>query len=192
MISNGGAYTAFFDANVLFSPLVTDLILELAVANVYRPRWSQKVHDEWIAAVLQTRPHLALSALQRRCALMDEAFPDALVSELTSWHWPQLPDPDDAHVIASAVCARADVIVTNNKRHFPSALMASLGMVVQSADEFLHHALDISDHTSRQAVQNLLQRRKRPAPWHAEMLALELESRSMLQTAKTIRGLFPQ
>lgn len=54
MISNGGAYTAFFDANVLFSPLVTDLILELAVANVYRPRWSQKVHDEWIAAVLQS------------------------------------------------------------------------------------------------------------------------------------------
>ena len=42
MISTGGTFTAFFDANVLFSPLVTDLILELAVANIYRPKWSQK------------------------------------------------------------------------------------------------------------------------------------------------------
>jgi len=46
MISTGGTFTAFFDANVLFSPLVTDLILELAVANIYRPKWSQKIHDE--------------------------------------------------------------------------------------------------------------------------------------------------
>jgi len=44
--SNGGAFTAFFDANVLYSLLVTDLIMELAVANICRPKWSKQVHEE--------------------------------------------------------------------------------------------------------------------------------------------------
>jgi len=83
------------------------------------------------------------------------------------------------------------VIVTNNIRHFPRALVADLGMVVQSADAFLHHALDISENASKQVIQILLQRRKRPEPWHIDRLAFELESRSLLQTAGSIRKLFP-
>jgi len=43
---------------VLYSPLVTNLIMELAVANNYRPKFSQQVHNEWIAAVLRTRPNV--------------------------------------------------------------------------------------------------------------------------------------
>lgn len=189
MISTGGTFTAFFDANVLFSPLVTDLILELAVANIYRPKWSQKIHDEWISAVLRARPNADESALRRRCAMMDAAFPDAMISIIAPLTWPELPDPNDAHVVAAALVARADVIVTNNTRDFPEPLMATLGMVVQSADEFLRHALAVSRSTSLEAIETLLHRRKKPAPWNTSMLALELESRSLLRTAKMVREL---
>jgi len=165
--------------------------MELAIANIYRPKWSQQVHDEWIAAVLRTRPDVDPNALQRRCAMMDSTFPDAMIANVAQMAWPDLPDPADAHVNAAAICARADVIVTNNIRHFPSALMADFGMVVQSADAFLHNALDISEHKSRKAIQILLQRRKRPEPWNTGILALELESRSLLLTASSVRNLFP-
>jgi predicted nucleic acid-binding protein len=51
---------------------------------------------------------------------MNEAFDDAMV---TGWEplaaGITLPDPDDAHVVAAALVGRADVIVTENIRHFP-------------------------------------------------------------------------
>ena len=84
MISNSGVFPAFFDANVLYSPLVTDLIMELAVANIYRPKWSKQVHEEWIAAVLRTRPNVDPQALQRRCAMMDSTFPDAMLANVAN------------------------------------------------------------------------------------------------------------
>jgi len=121
--------------------------------------------------------------------MMDAAFPDAMISIIAPLTWPELPDPNDAHVVAAALVARADVIVTNNTRDFPEPLMATLGMVVQSADEFLRHALAVSRSTSLEAIETLLHRRKKPAPWNTSMLALELESRSLLRTAKMVREL---
>ena len=36
------------DANVLYSILLTDLVLSLGEAGLYRPRWTNEIHEEWI------------------------------------------------------------------------------------------------------------------------------------------------
>ena len=48
-----------------------------------------------------------------------------------------LPDENDRHVLAAAVHARCDAIITFNARDFPAAYVRRFGMDVLSPDEFL-------------------------------------------------------
>ncbi len=48
-----------------------------------------------------------------------------------------LPDPNDRHVLAAAITAEADVIVTFNLKDFPAAMLAPHGVEAQHPDEFL-------------------------------------------------------
>jgi hypothetical protein len=48
-----------------------------------------------------------------------------------------LPDPDDHHVLAAAIEADADYIVTNNLRDFPSRSLAPYEVTACSPDAFI-------------------------------------------------------
>ena len=39
-------YTALFDANVLYPAPLRDLLLQLAVADLFRPKWTADIHRE--------------------------------------------------------------------------------------------------------------------------------------------------
>lgn len=76
---------------------------------------------------------------------MRKFFPDAtvgcwedLVSSL------KLPDENDRHVLAAAIRGRADIIVTNNKKDFPKAVVhGDFGIEVTGLDDFLLDQLDL-------------------------------------------------
>lgn len=99
-----------------------DLLLQLAVADLFRARWTADIHREWIDALLLDQPHRNRAALERTRDLMDTATRDSLV---TGHHGLipslRLPDPDDRHVLAAAIVGRCDAIVTWNPRDFPDA-----------------------------------------------------------------------
>ena len=71
---------AFLDASVLYPAPLRDLLLELAVSDFYRAKWSDAVHEEWIRALLRRRPELKATRLERTRRLMDAHVRDALVS----------------------------------------------------------------------------------------------------------------
>ena len=48
--------TALLDANVLYPAPLRDLLLQLAVAKLFRARWTDTIHDEWIGAAGRVRP----------------------------------------------------------------------------------------------------------------------------------------
>ncbi len=50
-----------------------------------------------------------------------------------------IPDADDRHVVALAVHAHANTIVTNNIVHFPEAALSPHHLTAQTADDFLVH-----------------------------------------------------
>ena len=55
------------------------------------------------------------------------------------------PDPDDRHVLAAAICAGAQVIVTNNIKDFPTNdPLAPFGIEAQTPDEFMLHLIDLA------------------------------------------------
>src|SRR2546426_6419181 len=78
---------------------------------------------------------------QRRRERMEATFAEALAHRPERFlaAVPEVVDAGDRHVVAAALAARADVIVTNNIRHFAPQRLAESGLLVQTADDFLIH-----------------------------------------------------
>lgn len=116
-------FTAFFDANVFYGARLRSLILHLAQTKLFRARWSDAVHDEWIGNLMRNRPDLRPAALATTRRAMDTSVLDALVTGYEPLMAAlELPDPDDRHVLAAAIVCKASCIVTFNVGDFPSDL----------------------------------------------------------------------
>ncbi len=139
------AFTAFYDAIVLYPAELRNLLMHLALVGLFRAKWSAAVHEEWMSSLLEKRPDLDRAKLERTRALMDKPAEDALVTGYEDLiPGLQLPDADDRHVLAAALRGRADVIVTMNLRDFPAEVIAPFGIEVQHPDEFILHLLDLA------------------------------------------------
>lgn len=118
-----------YDACVLYPAPLRDLLLHLALTDLFRARWSDAIHDEWIRNLLAKRPDLTPAQLARTRRLMDQAAPDCLVTgHETLIDQLRLPDPDDRHVLAAAIHCRARLIVTFNVNDFPPTALEPYGV----------------------------------------------------------------
>lgn len=116
-------FTVVLDACVLYPAPLRDLLLSLAHHEVYKPKWSKEIQEEWSRNLLMNRPDLKKEQLQTTIEAMNIAFPDAEVTKYSSLiSVVTLPDPNDRHVLAAAIRSKADVIVTYNLKHFPKAI----------------------------------------------------------------------
>jgi hypothetical protein len=105
------ALAALLDSCVLYPARHRDLLLSLAAAGLFRPIWSNIIHEEWITNLLANRPDLTRAQLEAARGAMDRAFPAASVSGFESLIPAlSLPDPGDRHVLAAAIHARAELI----------------------------------------------------------------------------------
>ncbi|ESX24349.1 hypothetical protein X767_12015 [Mesorhizobium sp. LSJC264A00] len=146
-------FTAFIDANVFFGARLRSLLLFLSQTKMYRARWSERVHQEWMAAVAEKRG-IEPEKLQKLRELMDRAVPDALVSGYEQLEGGiELPDPNDRHIVAAATLTRADVIVTFNLADFPTEVLKPLRLEARHPDEFVLDLFDISNDLFVDAVK---------------------------------------
>lgn len=181
-----GNFTAFLDASVLYPAPMRDLLLELAVSDLYRAKWSNMVHEEWIRAVLENRPDLTRDRLERTRDLMNAHVRDALVSDFEQLiDILELPDPDDRHVLAAAIKGRADLIVTANLKDFPVDRLDRWGIEALHPDEFLTHQFHLSQPGFLQAVKTVRLRLKNP-PKSVEDYLDTLRAQGLLATVKAI------
>ena len=89
-------FTVIYDACVLYPAPLRDLLMRLALTDLYRARWSDQIHEEWITAVLRNRSDLSRAQLERTRSLMNAHVLDALVDGYQSLIPAlELPDPDD-------------------------------------------------------------------------------------------------
>ena len=113
------AFTVVLDACVLYSAPLRDLLLSVAETGLYRPRWTEAINDEWTKSLKAKFPEKS-DKIDRTRLLVDRSVPDCLITGYESLIPSlSLPDENDRHVFAAAICGRADVIVTTNVRDFP-------------------------------------------------------------------------
>jgi predicted nucleic acid-binding protein len=133
-------YTVIFDANVLYPAPLRDFLIELASAGIFRAKWTDEIHDEWTRNLLRNRPDLRVDQLSRTRELMNSSVMDCLVEGYEALTESlNLPDAGDRHVLAAAIHAGADAIVTFNLKDFPKAVMDRYEKEVLHPDDFLHH-----------------------------------------------------
>lgn len=129
--------SAVLDACVLYPPSLRDMLLWLAVAGTYAPRWTEKIHSEWIRNVLAKNPAAKPEKLERTRRLMNQSVPDCVVSDYERHiSLLSLPDPDDRHVLAAAIQSGTRLIVTFNLQDFPNSVLATHGVESVHPDVF--------------------------------------------------------
>jgi len=176
------------DANAFYSIVTTDLILSLGVAELFRPRWTNQIHDEWMRNLLANRPDLDPAKIERRRKQMDEAIDDCLV-EGYEYLIPELklPDNDDRHVLAAAIHAQAQVILTYNHRHFPPRVLAPYGMTAQHPDDFLAAVAERFSQEVCGTLEEMRARKTRPSLSQAEILR-KLENQKLPKFVAALRA----
>lgn len=188
-------FTVLLDANVLAPALPRNMLLSLAQAEFFRPRWSARIMDETERAIAGMRrkhgtPEPEQDARRARDA-MERAFEDATVTgferiEAGLASHPDLRDPDDAHVIAAGIKTGASIIVTENLKDFTTTVLAPHGIEAKTANDFLADTIDLKPEKAAQALAAMRARFNNPA-MTAEGLLLQMEARGLGDAADLLR-----
>lgn len=168
---------AVCDACALYSITMADLLTSLGEADLFHPRWTNEIHEEWIRNVIENRGPsgtLTREKLEARRDAMIEAIENSLVEDYEALiPMLALPDAGDRHVLAAAIKAEADLIVTINLKDFPQQALAAWNLTAVHPDDFTTDLL----RTDREAVVTVIKemraRRKRP-PISAEDFLAQL------------------
>lgn len=180
-------FTALYDACVLYPAPLRDLLMGLAGTGLFRARWTDAIHNEWIENLLENEPHRDRAKLERTRTLMNAAVLDCLVTGYESLiPTLTLPDPDDRHVLAAAIRGRADVIVTYNLKDFPAEILSNYGTQAQHPDDFVSNLISHDTEAVYTAVKEQRARLKNP-PRSVEDFLAALEKQSLAQTVSHLR-----
>jgi len=184
------AFVVLYDACVLFPAPLRDILLRIAVTGIVRARWTERILDECFRNISEQRPDLKPNALTRTRKLMNEAVPDCLVEGFEDLvEGLRLPDPNDRHVLAAAIRAGAQAIVTFNLRDFPRDHLAPFWVEAIHPDDFVVDLLDLAPGVVTNVVAEQAAALRNPPRTIAEMLDT-LRDQGLPQAVAKLRALF--
>ncbi|MGL4174795.1 MAG: PIN domain-containing protein [Dermatophilaceae bacterium] len=127
------------DANVLYSRTLRDYFLYAAAESAIEIHWSQQILDE-MSRNLRDKLGLSEADTARLELLMNDYLEYALIdvgpADLAAVDRVDM-DPSDRHVLAAALSAGADILLTENTRHFPGEWMAAHDLELSTAGDLL-------------------------------------------------------
>jgi predicted nucleic acid-binding protein len=154
-------FTCVLDTNVIMPIDIRDLLFWFAHYDLYTPKWSKHIFDEWKDVML--RKGVTEEEANKRIHKAQMAFPDALVENYESLiDGLELPDEKDRHVLAAAIKINANVIVTNNLKDFPDEYLSRFGLTSKNADSFITDTIDLNQEQAIEAFRELVLNRRNP------------------------------
>ncbi len=181
------SFVVVYDACVLYPSTMRDLLIRIAQAGLVQAKWTEQILDEVFDSLQKDRPDLEPAKLDRTRVLMIRAVRDCLVTGYEPLiPSVSLPDPDDRHVVAAAIRAQAQTIVTNNRKDFPAASLAEWDIEAQTADEFILDQIDLNREVVYGAVQRIADSWRNPPATVNDVLN-SLERSGVVVSAAALR-----
>lgn len=175
------------DACVLYPAPLRDLMMHLAVAEIFGARWTEAIHDEWTRNVLKNRPDLHPEQLRRTRELMNAHVLDSVVRGYENLiDTIVLPDANDRHVVAAAIKSDAQFILTFNTKDFPESILSPYGIKAISPDIFLVECMEKYAGNIIRAAKRHRGSLKNP-PKSAKDYLITLESNGLAQFVDHLR-----
>lgn len=144
------------DACVLYPTVMREVVLGCAKAGLFEPFWSERIMEEWARATVKLGAEAEVFA-RGEIAILNAQFPSAVIpadTDLEQRLW--LPDPDDVHVLASAVTGECAAIMTVNAKDFPRNALAEHGIARVDPDSYLLGYLENHEATVRGTCDKVL------------------------------------
>lgn len=184
------SFIVVYDACVLYPAPLRDLLIRIGLSGIVRARWSSQILDECFRNILADRPDLQPSALTRTRELMEEVVPDALISGFEDLiDGLKLPDKNDRHVLAAAIHAGAQVIVTFNLKDFPDSALSPYSIEAKHPDDFVLNSIDLAPGAMIQVVTEQASSLKNPPKSIPELLE-KLRNQGLPSSVARLRELF--
>lgn len=163
--------------------------MHLALTDMFNARWTDRIHEEWIRNVLKNRPDLQREQLEHTRKLMDTKVrePKVVGYESLIPLLDNLPDADDAHVLAAAIKGEADAIVTFNTKDFPASVLKQYEIEAIHPDDFIQHQLDLDPALVCNAIKRLRASLRKPPMMVSEYLSV-LKKQSLPQTVLALEA----
>lgn len=174
------------DSCVMFPMYLRDTLLCAAEAGLYLPYWSQKILDDTLRNLVSTGRVSSEKALRLEMTIK-EAFPEAMVEVPMGLSEVMTNHPDDRHVLAAAVIAKADVLVTSNLRHFKPQNLALWNIESKSPDDFLSDLYDLYSDEMMQVIWRQSSALKKPSMTIADLLNLLSEKAGVPKFVSKLR-----
>lgn len=180
-------FTCVLDTCVIYPIDIRDVLLWFAHFDLFRPKWSQTIFDELHKVMIEKGmpPEKATKQIQR----INTAFPDAMVNnyeELITTL--SLPDKKDCHVLAAAIKSDANLIVTNNLKHFDNDYLAKFGLYAKNADDFITDTIDLNTEVAKEAFMTMVAHRTNPSLDEYQVLDI-LRNRGLTNAADYLHSL---
>ena len=184
------ALIVLYDACVLHPAPLRDLLIRIAHTGVVHARWSEQILDECFRGILARRPDLKPEALARTRELMNDAVSDCLVEGFENLiDGLSLPDLDDRHVLAAAIRAGAQVIVTTNLQDFPARALAPYHLEAKHPDDFVVETIDLAPALVAQILSEQAAALKNPPQTVLDLLRT-LHDLGLVRTVAKLRELY--
>ncbi|MHC5599210.1 MAG: PIN domain-containing protein [Nostoc sp.] len=148
-----------------------DTLLCMSEAGLYVPRWSQEILDGATRNLVNIGRLTTLQAIRLE-ERIKEAFPTAIIAVPDNIVQLMTNHPSDRHVLAAAVVARANIIVTSNLKHFQDRDLAPWQIEAKSPVEFLSELYNLYPQQVIAVLQRQSQSLKKPPISFFELLEL--------------------
>lgn len=180
-------FTVVLDTNVIYPLIIRDLLFWLAHYDLYTPKWSKHIFDEW--RMVMINKSIPAEKVEKIIGTANKAFPDALVKNYESLiDKLDLPDEKDRHVLAAAIKADANIIVTNNLKDFPKEILSCYGIKPKAADDFLTDIIDLNPAIALEAFREMVINKKNPDLDEFQVLDM-LRKNGLINTANYLHAL---
>jgi predicted nucleic acid-binding protein len=179
-------FSAVLDANVLYPFSPRDTLLRLAELDLYTPLWSARILEEMSRNLVEHRitADQAARIEQAMRATFEEAEVDP--AEIERLEPAMTNDEKDRHVLAAAVAADSELIVTFDLEDFPPEACEPLGVEAIHPDDFLLDLHDLNPDAVHVALEQ--QASDLNPPWPLEKLLRALRTAGVPRFVNAIRA----